>query len=198
MKHILATLLVLTAAGGAAHGASLTRTYSYFTVGGSTLETIEKELGRRGPKVESTGMRHPGATEMRFFTDYGLVEKDGRCRVAKATVTVKAKIILPRWTGRKGADRDTRLIWDTLAADIKRHEESHALIAKSHARDLETAMLALPAAKSCTELKLKAEKAADKVLAAHDKAQSDFDRIEGKSFERRLIRLLQYRLERDG
>ena len=45
----------------------------------------------------------------------------------------------------------------------------------------------------------KQEKAAAttaRVLAAHDKAQDDFDRIEGINFERRLMRLMDYRMER--
>jgi predicted secreted Zn-dependent protease len=35
-----------------------------------------------------------------------------------------------------------------------------------------------------------------KVLAKLEKAQNDFDKVEGINFERRLIRLLIYRLQR--
>ena len=34
------------------------------------------------------------------------------------------------------------------------------------------------------------------VLARHDRAQVEFDRVEGINFERRIIRLLRYRMER--
>ena len=98
------------------------------------------ELNTRGPQVKSTGRRHPGATQMEFTTKLGYRERGGYCRIAKATVTVKAKVILPRWRQRSKADADVRLIWDTLSSDIKRHEESHVVIAKNHARELEQAL----------------------------------------------------------
>ena len=47
-----------------AQAASVSKTYSYFSVGGTTLEQLEAELSLRGPQVSSTGRRHPGATQM--------------------------------------------------------------------------------------------------------------------------------------
>ena len=48
------------------------------------------------------------------------------------------------------------LVWDTLASDIKRHEESHVSIAKAHAREMEQAVLALPRGASCAAVGEKA------------------------------------------
>ncbi len=39
------------------------------------------------------------------------------CAIAKASVSVQTKIILPRWRQRAKADGDTRVIWDTLSAE---------------------------------------------------------------------------------
>lgn len=178
-----------------AHGASVARTYSYFTVGGSTLQELQDELAIRGPQVKSTGQRHPGATVMEFSNRIGYAGGDGDCRIATATVTVKARIILPRWRKRGDAGRDTRLVWDTLSADIKRHEESHVVIAKNHARAMEEAVLAIPRQKSCGLAAEKARAEIQRVLAIHDAAQARFDRIEGINFSRRMERLLRYRME---
>ena len=54
---------------------SLAKTYSYFSVGGTTLDEIEEQLNRRGPQVKSTGRRHPGATQMQFTTRLGYAEQ---------------------------------------------------------------------------------------------------------------------------
>lgn len=196
MKSIIlaAVLALLTAPPALA--ANVSKTYSYFTVGGTTLAQLEAELGSRGPKVKSTGRRHPGATRMEFSTKIGYVEKNGYCRVEKATVTVKAKVILPRWRQRAKAGKDLRVIWDTLSGDIKRHEESHVVIAKNHGRELEQALLALPRQKSCPALAVNTKALSAKILAKHDKAQERFDRVEGINFERRMMRLLNYRMER--
>lgn len=178
-----------------AESASVSKTYSYFSVGGTTLEELEVELARRGPQVQSTGRRHPGATQMEFTSRVGYLEQNGYCRVASAEVQVKANVILPRWTRRNRAERDERLIWDTLSADIKRHEESHVIIARRHARELRDSLLALDRNRSCERVAERVRQTTQRLLARHDAAQERFDRIEGINFESRMMRLLRYRLE---
>lgn len=179
-----------------AAAATVNKTYSYFSIGGKTLEEIETELVRRGPHVKSTGKRHPGATQMEFTTRLAYAESDRGCNIMKATVSVRAKMILPRWRQRARADGDTRLIWDTLSSDIKRHEESHVIIAKNHARELEQALTAIGRHKTCRIAAAKAKATSERILAKHDRAQDEFDRVEGINFESRIIRLLRYRMER--
>ena len=179
-------------------GASLSKTYSYFSIGGSTLDEIEAELSKRGPQLKSSGRRHPGATRMEFTTRLGYAEGNGSCRVVQANVTVNARVILPRWRRSRKADQDVRLIWDTLSSDIKRHEESHVIIAKNHAREMEQALKAMDRQQNCQIAAAKAKAITARLLEKHDKAQLEFDRIEGKNFESRILRLLRYRLERIG
>lgn len=186
----------LLATASAAPAAVLNKTYSYFSIGGSTLDEIQAELSRRGPHVESTGARHPGATRMEFNSRVGYQQTEAGCRITSATVTVKAKVILPRWKRTSKADEDVRLIWATLESDIKRHEESHVVIAKNHARMLEDKLLALGRQKTCDIASQKAEQMNQKILALHDREQQRFDRVEAVNFERRLMRLLKYRLEK--
>ena len=196
MKPILLALSVLVVAICPATAATLSKTYSYFSIGGTTLDQIEAELSTRGPQVKSTGRRHPGATRMEFTTKLGYSEKSGHCRISEARVSVKAKVILPRWRQRGKADKDVRLIWDTLSSDIRRHEEGHIVIAKNHAREIEQKLKALDRQKSCEIAAAKARVATNKILAKHDRAQEQFDRVEGINFEDRLLRLLRYRMER--
>ncbi len=179
-----------------ASAASVARTYSYFSIGGSTLEEIEKELGRRGPHVESTGNRHPGATSLRFRTMLRYASGENSCRIASADVSIRAKVTLPSWRRPKRAAAATRFIWDTLAADIKRHEESHIGIAKAAASNMEAALRKLGHFSDCQAASAKAQEVSARLLARHDEDQARFDRIEAKNFEARLMRLLQNRLER--
>jgi predicted secreted Zn-dependent protease len=195
MKRFLFCVLML-AFVPPAQAANLVKTYSYFNVHGGTLSEIEAQLSKNGPQVKTTGNRHPGATRMAFSTRLGFAEKPGSCRIASAVVTVKVKVILPRWKRPRNADQGLRIFWDTLASDIKRHEESHVVIAKNHARDLENALKAIGPQKDCQTATAKAKAITDSILAKHDRAQIQFDRVEGVNFESRILRLLQYRLER--
>lgn len=197
MKRFAPAACLLALFAVPADAASVARTYSYFTIGGTTLEEIEKELKRRGPQVKSTGARHPGATRMEFNTRVGYGQQaDGRCGVVEARVSVKAEMILPRWNRRGRADGDTRLVWDTLAADIKRHEESHVVIARNHAREMEEAFRKIRNQRDCAVAQEKVKETSARILAKHDAEQERFDRIEGINFESRLLRLIRYRIER--
>jgi predicted secreted Zn-dependent protease len=196
-KKTLLTLSLLFCAMSPAQGASLSKTYNYFSIGGSTLDEIESQLSKRGPQLKNSGKRHPGATRMEFTTRLGYAEgKNGSCRIIKVNVSVKARMILPKWRRSKRAEQDVRLIWDTLSSDIKRHEESHVIIAKNYAREMEEALKGLYTLKNCQIAAAKAKAITTKLLEKHDRAQVEFDRIEAMNFESRILRLLKYRLER--
>jgi len=195
LSRIAFLAVALGALAPATEAASLAKTYSYFTIGGRTLDELEQELSTRGPKVNSTGRRHPGATQMEFTSKLGYTEASGRCKITKAAVTVKAKVILPRWRLRNSADSDTRFVWDTLSSDIKRHEESHVIIAKNYARELEDALKSLGRFKTCAEAAAKAKATTGRILAKHDAEQDRFDYVEGVNFEKRLLSLLRYRMQ---
>jgi predicted secreted Zn-dependent protease len=185
-------LISLTLPAGAA---SVSKTYSYFTIGGKTLEEIENNLVRRGPHVNSTGKRHPGATQMEFTTKIGYAQSGNRCAIVNATVSVKARMILPRWRQRGRVDDDVKFIWGTLSDDIRRHEEAHVMIARNHARELEQALNSIGRKRTCQMVAAKAKEVTQRVLAKHDRAQEGFDRAESVNFESRIVRLLRYRLE---
>lgn len=196
LAALTAVVAALAGATAPADAASVKKTYSYFSIGGNTLAEIEKELAKHGPRVQSTGDRHPGATQIEFTTRLGYSDSGSYCTIVKASVGVKAKVILPRWRQRGSSDGETRLIWDTLSADIKRHEESHIIIAKNHARMLEDQLRGLRRQANCQAAAAKAKAISEKVLAAHDRAQQQFDKVEGINFESRIVRLLRHRMER--
>jgi predicted secreted Zn-dependent protease len=198
MKRICAALSVLLGLAAPTHATTFSKTYSYFSVGGVTLDEIETELARRGPQVKSTGQRHPGATQMEFTTRLGYAETPKSCKIAKATVSLKAKVILPRWRRPSRAEADVRLVWDTLESDIRRHEETHVVIAKDYARKLEQALLRIGRQKNCKVAAGKAEATQQRILGNHDRAQEEFDRVEALNFEKRMTRLMRNRLEKLG
>lgn len=173
----------------------ISKSYSYFRIGGRTAEDLDKELERHGPVTRTSGHRHPGATEIKFGGEVTYVERGGRCSVGGAKVTLRTHIILPRWNIGGKAEKDLRFIWATLSADIKRHEERHAEIARNYARMLQNELLALPARKTCDGVEALVTETTRRVLAEHDKQQALFDRVEAKNFDARMTRLLQYRID---
>ena len=194
MKSAALALLSVFVAMAPARAADLRKSYSYFSIGGSTLEDIERELERRGPNVGTTGQRHPGATRMEFKTKLSWRQQKNRCTLETARVTITAKVILPRWKPGRKASSETRFIWSTLAADIKRHEEAHVINAKKHGRELEKALMAIGSLRTCQKVTDRASAVTKRILDKHEREQQRFDRVESDGFEKRLFRLLEYRL----
>jgi predicted secreted Zn-dependent protease len=85
------------------------------------------------------------------------------------------------------------LVWDTLSADIRRHEERHAEIAREHARMTERAILKLPPERNCDLLQNKINAESARNIEEHDRDQARFDMIEAANFRNRIKRLMNYR-----
>ncbi|MCA1493579.1 DUF922 domain-containing Zn-dependent protease [Ensifer sp. NBAIM29] len=196
MKAALVAFFVGFPLGSAVAETAISKSISYFSIGGRTAAELDKALSATGPLMTSTGSRHPGATRIKFGGTVTYVSRNGRCAVGSARVTLNTRIILPRWKHRRQANPDLALVWDTLAADIKRHEERHAEIARLHARRMEKALLTLRPEADCERMQARVADVSAKEVEIHDKDQARFDRTEAANFDRRMVRLLQYRLER--
>ena len=170
------------------------KTITYFSIGGTTTAELDHELQTRGPEVKTTGTRHPGATRIKFGGDVTYLQKGGTCRVAKARVTVSTHIMLPRWKNRRSAKPGLALLWDTLSGDIRRHEERHAEIARTHGREMEQALAHLPAESTCHAMQEAVSSLSAMLILSHDRDQARFDRVEAVNFESRMIRLLRGRI----
>ncbi len=195
----IATLLFLSIAATnmtpALADTVINKSITYFSVGGRTAEELDKALSEHGPMMNSTGTRHPGATKIKFGGTVTYVKHGERCAVGSAKVTLSTRLILPRWKNRHKANRDLALVWDTLASDIKRHEERHAEIARNHARKLEKDFMALKPEADCERMQARVARLSETAIQDHDRDQARFDRMEAANFDRRMVRLLQYRLD---
>lgn len=195
-RAIVLTLCIASGMSSVAQADTvINKSITYFSVGGRTAEELDKALSEKGPMMSTTGSRHPGATKIKFGGTVTYVKQGNRCAVGAAKVTLSTRLILPRWKNRGKASRDLGLVWDTLSSDIKRHEERHAEIARTHARQLEKDFLALKPEADCERMQARVARLSETAIAAHDSDQARFDKMEAANFDRRMVRLLQYRLD---
>lgn len=169
------------------------KSVSYFDIKGSSADELDAALNQRGPLAMGSSSHHPGATKIRFGGNATYSEANGRCYISEVKVTVDTEIILPRWRDRRHASKQLSMIWNTLAADIRRHEDRHVEIARQHARQMEHLILSLPSASNCDTLQDKANEVTARETDRHDADQARFDRIEAINFQNRIQRLLYYR-----
>ncbi|WFU10740.1 DUF922 domain-containing protein [Rhizobium sp. CB3090] len=194
----LALLLLCGISSGADAEVIARKTVSYFDIKGDSADALDAALNAHGPVTMGSSSRHPGATKIRFGGNATYSERNGRCYISDVKITVDTEIILPRWRDRRHASRQLSMIWDTLSADIRRHEDRHAEIAREHARRMEQSILALPPAKDCDTLQDKANDVTTQETQLHDEDQARFDKIEAINFQSRIQRLMTYRSQQTG
>ena len=170
------------------------KTTSYFVIQGKTARDLDAALAHSGPQIENTS-HHPGAAQIRYTGGLTYKEIGGLCAITKARVDLSLNIVLPKWANRQGAPTNLAFLWDTLASDIKRHEEHHAAIAIAHAHQMEKALEALKPERDCRSLQAKASTVTDEQIALQDADQLKFDRNEAATFETRMARLLKNRAQ---
>lgn len=191
--------IALSLCGPAAAEVIASKSYSYFDIRGKTADELDRELSRRGPTSSGSSARHPGATKIRFGGEATYIQDNGRCRVGNVKVTVHTQIILPRWNNRRGASKELSMIWDALSSDIKRHEERHAEIARNQGRAMERAIHALPPQRNCEAMQELVSDESARGIEEHDQQQAQFDRVEAVNFQKRMLRLLNNRInDRSG
>ncbi|WP_342453227.1 DUF922 domain-containing Zn-dependent protease [Jiella mangrovi] len=181
------TTICLPSLAGAA---SIKEKTSYFAVRGATLDELDRDLNRRGPFVSETGIRHPGATEVKFDGKVTYKATADGCAVDKTNLSLDLEMTLPRWVQSKRASAHTRLIWDTLEKDIRRHEQRHAAIAKNWLKRMESAIRNLRTEPTCPAMEAMVNTVTQRYLAGHERAQIEFDTIEGREVNFRLRRAL--------
>ena len=185
---LLAGLAVL--AGASATAETLDETTRYFAIRGTTLAELDRDLNRRGPFVAETGLRHPGATEVKFDGHVTYKRVAEGCAVDMANVKLTLNMLLPKWAPPRGVAPETILIWRTLESDIERHEKHHADIAKSWLKRMEMALRNLRPEPSCARMETLVNQVTQRYLAGHERAQVEFDTIEGREVNFRLRRAL--------
>ncbi|MEX6506668.1 DUF922 domain-containing Zn-dependent protease [Jiella sp. M17.18] len=193
MLGLLPLALAAALAGlgaGTADAASIKEQTTYFAVHGTTLQDLDRDLSRRGPFLADTGLHHPGATEISFGGKITYKHVPEGCAVNRVGITLGLKTTLPKWTPPAGASARTRLIWNTLAADIVRHEGRHSAIAKQWATRMEMAIRNLAPRSSCAAMEAAVGRVTSRYLAWHADAQVQFDEIEGREVSMRLRRAL--------
>ena len=181
-------------AAAPAGAATVKQTTRYFAVHGATLSELDRSLNQAGPLVSETGQRHPGATEVRFDGKVTYKRVARGCTVDRTNIGLDLNIMLPKWQQPRRVSQETVLVWNTLSADIKRHELQHAAIAKNYLKRMEMALRNLQPERDCSAMESRVNQVTDHYLAGHQQAQMEFDKVEGREVNVRLRRALSQTL----
>lgn len=166
--------------------------YSYYDISGKTGAQLHKSMVRNGSK--RVNIKHTlAATKPRLKIKNVKAGVVGRnCVIKNVDVNLTLTYILPRWNGKKNADKSVVKSWNKFNKLLIRHEKKHGKIAVDAVNSLykELRRLKGKTSKKCRDFGRNAEwrlNRIGKTLAARQRA---FDRREayGLSAVRRAER----------
>lgn len=152
--------------------------YVGYEVRGLTAADIWRDINRKGPHQRHRGLYAQAEAQIRYGWDAKYVRSRSSCRVQSAVVGLDVKIVLPSWVDQARGGAALRRAWSNYIAEVRRHEDHHKDIALATARELDRAISAAPAFRSCGELKRHIQAECDRILRREEAVQAHFDRTD--------------------
>lgn len=149
----------------------------YYTVHGTDGRHLLEQLNRRGPKQ---GFWTRSIAQTRYTTAWSAewAYSQGYCRVQKAPVTLSLTMEFPRLAA--DAPRDLERRWDRFIAEVKKHENHHARLARQMVAEMEKAALAtrIRGDRNCRRMESVLKQKVHAIMQAYERTQNAFDEEE--------------------
>ena len=152
--------------------------YSGYQVNGLTAQDIWRDIGRKGPHQLERGLYAQAEAEIRFGWTVAFASGEGSCRVKSSMVKIDVNILLPKWADEARGSRELRAAWKSYIAEVRKHEDHHKEIALAAAHQIDKAIMAAPAHRTCRSLERYIKVQTDDILQQERAQQAHFDQTD--------------------
>lgn len=122
----------------------------YYIVSGTTTAEIFDSIDRNGPR--DGGVKAVGLAAASWGYTWQPQPVPEGCTISSMMVTLDVVVTLPRHQSETSLSQELRSRWNTFAANVAAHEQTHVEIDQTGARAIRDKMAALKAASSCDAL----------------------------------------------
>ena len=153
-------------------------TVDWFTIRGTTSEQMRASMLQTAPYSEKRKSHVWGQCNWRLAWDSKSQPGPTGCRVLEFTVTLSARMKLPKWADAGQAERALRERWETFEKRLRQHEDGHKNNGVKAANDLARRIKALPEYPDCAILVGEMKKLAERVGSEYALLDDAFDRVD--------------------
>jgi predicted secreted Zn-dependent protease len=151
----------------------------WFPIRGTTQRQMRDSMTQTAPYSEKRKSHVWGQCRWWFEWDFKyLPGPTGGCRVAEFTLTLNARMKLPKWVDANQADRDLRTRWDAFEQRLRQHEDGHKNNGIKAANDLARRIKAIGEFPDCAQLNAEIKKVGDRVWSEYALLDDAFDRVD--------------------
>lgn len=175
MKTVaFATILALGLATQANAEVRIEASTSYYDLNGLTMREIHHSLMHNAPR--EGGQIIEGEVADHFSVVFRTKLDGNFCRPVEEFVTLKLKILLPKWADEERATTSVRMDWQRYMKKLVAHENGHKEIALSAANAVHRIFHDVSAKSSCKELDANVKRAANRAIAEAEEQQEAWDK----------------------
>jgi predicted secreted Zn-dependent protease len=120
-----------------------------YQLGGASLEEVQKDAAQKGPMDPVSSHRVWSATSWSAAWNYWTRQEADACRIDVVSVRMKIATKLPEWREPKEVAAVDHCRWTAFVKTLRRKEDVRVAHALARGRELERAILALPARPRC-------------------------------------------------
>ncbi len=146
---------------------------SYYDVTGARLETVIIALDTKGPPDDS-GERFHARTDARIDWNFSVRPVEEGCAIVGVTTRLGVTVIMPRLVS---SDPELQQEFEGYAVRLMAHETGHVDNARKTAGEVDAALAGLAPARTCKEMKEKANSVGHRVFESGAKRDVDYDHV---------------------
>ena len=153
-------------------------TMVYFPIFGTTPRELQDSIRANGPYSQIVKQHVNAQIGWRLNWKFDYIRDRGQCRIGKFKIILSTEITFPKWMNPEAADESVRSLWNSVAKDIRTHEDGHKAIGVEGANVLARRLRALPPFDTCEELNAEITREGKRIYAEYSLLNRAYDRTE--------------------
>lgn len=153
--------------------------YRFYPVAGTTAAELRSQMIQQSPVRAAEGHTFDALTNWSVHWNFNFNRTGKTCAARSIRTHVDILFTLPQWKKPQYASPQLQAEWDYYMQALKLHEEGHKKNGVDAAQSVMQALRQLPDYPDCRQLEKAAKETADRVIAAHNQRDVEYDRATG-------------------
>lgn len=153
--------------------------YRFYSIGGTTADELRSQLAQQSPVNDAEGRSFDALTSWNVYWNFRYARRGKTCSARSINTKLDVVFTLPRWKAPRYVSSGLWSEWNSYMTALKLHEEGHKKNGVDAADSVLQALHQLPAYPTCHQLEKAAKEAAERVIAAYNRRDVEYDRATG-------------------
>jgi len=153
-------------------------TVDWFPIRGTSSAQMRASMQETAPYSAERQSKVWGQCRWWLEWDFKHQAAPSGCRIGAFTITLNARMKLPKWVDSSHGGAELRARWETFEKRLRQHEDGHKDNGIKAANDLARRLRALPEYPDCATLNEQIKKLGERIVSEYALLDKAFDRVD--------------------